>query len=95
MRLAILGSGLLGLSAALLSGCVLDPTSSRYDPRYPTQTSENDRIDPYHRDKTPDTPYEVRKGEMERDDHIAGRTGPTYPPLFKDHTSDAREDGDT
>jgi hypothetical protein len=52
-------------------------------PRVP-QAERIEPIDPYHRDKTPDTPYEVRKAEIERDDYLACRDGPTYPPLFKD-----------
>lgn len=67
----------------VLSGCLPYPKTSRPDPRYPTRTGGVERIDPYHRDKVPDTPYEIRKAEQERDDHLAGRTGPQYPPLFK------------
>ncbi len=93
MRLAVFSVAMPGLAAFILSGCILDPASPRQDPRYPTQTSRNEQIDPYHRDKTPDTPYEVRKDEMERDDRIAGRTGPTYPPLFKNQKTD--DDGDS
>ena len=92
MRLAVLVTALVAIPA--LSACLAYPqTSGRTDPRYPTQTGGLEKIDPYHRDKIPDSPYEVRKAEMERDDHLAGRTGPTYPPLFKDQKSDA--DGDT
>jgi len=91
MRLAIL----VVVALQGLGGCLLDPATERYDPRYPTRTSELERINPYHRDKTPDTPYEVRKGEMERDDHLAGRTGPTYPPLFEKQKKDDAEDGGT
>lgn len=72
-----------GLACLGASACVLDPSAEHRLPRVPDQTGAA-RIDPYHRDKIPDTPYEVRKAEMERDDHLAGRTGPTYPPLFKD-----------
>lgn len=88
MRLAILAVALLSLG-----GCLLDPDTRPSDPRYPTQSSSVERIDPYHRDKIPDTPYEVRKAELERDDHLAGRTGPTYPPLFEKQKKDEAEDG--
>jgi hypothetical protein len=75
---------LAGLLIALgLGGCMLAPTTERLPPYTPAQTSELKPIDPYHRDKIPDTPYEIRKAEQERDDHLAGRTGPTYPPFFK------------
>ncbi len=87
IRSALIAAALLGSS-----GCVYDADDLPRYPRVPTQSSDSGPIDPYKRDKTPDTPYEVRKAEMERDDHIAGRTGPTYPPLFKDQKD---EDDDT
>lgn len=71
------------VALAGLSGCLMRPETAGSDPRRPTQSSRAEHIDPYHRDKIPDTPYEVRKAEMERDEHLAGRTGPTYPPLFE------------
>jgi hypothetical protein len=74
--------------ALSLAGCVIDPNMQPYDPRIPTQTSELETIDPYHRDKIPDTPYEIRKAEIERDERLAGRGGPTYPPLFKGQAGD-------
>jgi hypothetical protein len=80
------------IAAAGLAGCVYSEGDLPRYPRMPEPASNSGLIDPYHRDKTPDTPYEVRKAEMERDDHIAGRTGPTYPPLFKDQKD---EDDDT
>jgi hypothetical protein len=72
------------VSAAALGGCTYSSDHLPRYPRVPEPASNSGLIDPYKRDKTPDTPYEVRKAEMERDDHIAGRTGPTYPKLFKD-----------
>ena len=93
MTMRTIGIAIAGLLCACASGCVLDPKTARPWPGPSSQTSSVERIDPYHRDKIPDTPYEVRKGEMERDDHLAGRTGPTYPPLFKDQKQD--EDGGT
>lgn len=74
--------------ALSLAGCVIDPNTQPYDPRIPGQTSELETIDPYHRDKIPDTPYEIRKAEIERDERLAGRGGPTYPPLFKGQAGD-------
>lgn len=74
--------------ALLLAGCLLDPDMQPYDPRLPTQTSELKAIDPYHRDRIPDTPYEIRKAEIERDERLAGRGGPTYPALFKEQAQD-------
>lgn len=80
-----------GLFCASVSACVLDQEAAGRWPGPSSQTASSDRIDPYHRDKIPDTPYEVRKDEMERDDHLAGRTGPSYPPLFKNQD---KEDGE-
>lgn len=79
----------MGLCASA-TACVLDPGTAR---PWSGQTASSERIDPYHRDNVPDTPYEVRKGEMERDDHLAGRTSPSYPPLFKDQQQDEAEGG--
>jgi hypothetical protein len=78
MRMAVVPLIALGLG-----GCMLDPATDNVIPRAPVQSSELEPIDPYHRDKVPDTPYEIRKAEQERDDHLAGRTGPTYPPFFR------------
>lgn len=75
---------LVSAAAIAASACMYDPDTVPSQPRVPAPSSNSGLIDPYRRDKTPDTPYEVRKAEMERDDHIAGRTGPTYPKLFKD-----------
>lgn len=74
--------------ALSLAGCVLDPSMQPYDPRFPSQTSELETIDPYRRDKIPDTPYEIRKAEIERDERLAGCGGPTYPPLFREQAED-------
>jgi hypothetical protein len=57
-------------------------------PRVPRQTSELETTDPCHGDKGPDTPHEIRKAEIERDGQLAGRGGPTYPPLFKGQAED-------
>lgn len=77
----------LAAAAALLAGCVLNPDAPRPDPRYPTQTSRLERVDPYRTDKIPDTAYEVWKRDMERNDSIAGEDGDTYRPLFKGQRS--------
>ena len=79
----------LAAAAALLPGCVLNPDAPRPDPRYPTQTSRLERIDPYKTDKIPDTAYEVWKRDKERNDKIAGTDGDTYPPLFKGQRADS------
>ena len=78
----------LAATAALLAGCVLNPDAPRPDPRYPTQTSGLEPIDPYKTDKIPDTAYEVWKRDKERNDRIAGDDGDTYPPLFKSQRSE-------
>lgn len=86
MRIAI-----AGLACASASACVLNPETARRWPGPSGDTQTAERIDPYHRDKIPDTPYEVRRAEIERDDHLAGRTGPSYPPLFKNQKQDEDE----
>lgn len=70
-------------AAASLTGCVMDPSTPRYDPRYPTQTSDLKPINPYKTDDIPDTAYEIWKRDKERNDRIAGKDGDTYPPLFE------------
>ena len=79
------------LACAGASACALNPETARRWPGPSGQTQTAERIDPYHRDKIPDTPYEIRRAEIERDDHLAGRTGPSYPPLFKDQKQDKEE----
>lgn len=76
---------LAGLAAVGMSACVYDPGPHPKGPPVPqpTQTSNSGIILPGKVDKIPDTPYEVRKAEIERDREIAGQSGPTYPPLFK------------
>lgn len=81
----------IGLLCAGASACITDPDNISRWPGPTSQTAGIEPIDPYHRDEVPDTPYEVRKGEIERNDHLAGRTGPSYPPLFRDQKED--EDG--
>ncbi len=83
---------LAGLAAIGLSACAFDPGNYPKGPPVPqpTTTSNSGIILPGHRDKIPDTPYEVRKAEIDRDRQIAGETGPTYPPLFKNQKD---EDG--
>lgn len=68
-----------------LGGCILDPDSAPYDPRYPTQTGSLEPINPYKTDEIPSTAYEVWKRDTERNDRIANEGGGqnTYPPLFK------------
>lgn len=78
----------LAATAALLAGCVLNPDAPRPDPRYPTQTSRLEPIDPYKADKIPDTAYEVWQRDKERNDRIAGGDGDAYPPLFKGQRSE-------
>ena len=67
---------------------MIDPITQPYDPRIPRQTSELETIVPYHRHKIPDTPFEIRKAEIERDERLAGRGGATYPHLFKGQAGD-------
>jgi hypothetical protein len=76
-----------------VSAGVLNPETARRWPGPSGEPQPAERIDPYHRDKVPNTPYEVRRAEMERDDHLAGRTGPSYPPLFKDQKQGEAEGG--
>jgi hypothetical protein len=79
--------------AALAAACVYNPDSYPKTPRGPQQTSNGGIILPGRRDKIPDTPYEVRKAEIERDRQIAGETGPTYPPLFKNQKDNGEKGG--
>ena len=82
---------LAGLAALGMSACVYDPSrypEGRPAPK-PASASNSGIILPGHRDKIPDTPYEVRKAEIDRDREIAGETGPTYPPLFKNQKDKA------
>ncbi|MFT3722635.1 MAG: hypothetical protein QM773_03525 [Hyphomonadaceae bacterium] len=88
MRMMLVG--IAGLAGMGLGACVYDPShypEGRPVPQ-PTQTSNSGIILPGHVDKIPDTPYEVRKAEIERDRQIAGQSGPTYPPLFKNQKDD-------
>lgn len=80
MRMMLAGVAAIGLSA-----CVYDPGPRPKGPPAPQPaTTSNSGIRlPGQVDKIPDTPYEVRKAEIDRDRQIAGETGPTYPPLFK------------
>ncbi len=88
MRLVLTGIAALGLSA-----CVYDPDQYPTYPPVPRPTSNSGIILPGQADKIPDTPYEVRKGEIERDKQIAGQTGRTYPKLFKNQKDEDEKDG--
>jgi len=83
MRHVLLIAAATGLTA-VLAGCVMNPDTPRYDPRYPTQTSELEPIDPYATDDIPSTAYEIWKRDKERNDRVAGNNDKdSYPPLFK------------
>ena len=85
MRMMIVRLVGIGLAAGSLGACVFDPShypEGRPAPQ-PASASSSEIIPPGHVDKIPDTPYEVRKAEIDRDRYIAGQSGPTYPPLFK------------
>ena len=93
MRMMLAGLAVIGLSGVGLGACVYDPSQypdGRPAPQ-PTATSNSGIILPGHVDKIPDTPYEVRKAEIDRDRQIAGQTGPTYPPLFKKQKDEERQ----
>ena len=77
---------------AALGACAYGDHDRPRSPRVPMPASV-ENIDPYHRDKVPDTPYEVRKAEMERNEQIAGKGGPSYPKLFKNQKDEDAEDG--
>lgn len=90
MRMILVGLAVIGTSA-----CAFDPGHYPKGPPVPqpATTSNSGIILPGQVDKIPDTPYEVRKAEIERDRQIAGQTGPTYPPLFKNQKDDGKDGG--
>lgn len=81
---------LVGLAALGMSACAYGVYDQPRQPRMPEPQSNSGITNPYERDKIPDTPYEVRKAEMERDEQIAGKGGPSYPKLFKNQ----KDEGD-
>ncbi len=92
LGLAMPGLPMLGLPMLGLAACVYEPGSYPKSPRAPT--SNRGIVPPGQTDRIPDTPYEVRKAEMDRDRQIAGRPENTYPPLFKNQKSeDDRNEG--
>lgn len=81
------------LAAFAAAACVYSPENYPKSPPTPQPASASGIVLPGHRDKIPDTPYEVRKAEIERDRQIAGKTGPSYRPLFKNQKAPGDEDG--
>jgi len=74
---------LIAAAAASLAGCMIMPSGSRYDPRYPAPQGRLKPVNPYKTDDIPSTAYEIWKRDKERNERVAGQGGDTYPPLFK------------
>ena len=79
---------LIAAATACLSGCMVMPSGSRPDPRYPAPQGDLEPIDPYKTDDIPSTAYEIWKRDKERNERVAGQGGDTYPPLFKGQRDD-------
>lgn len=79
---------LIAAATACLSGCMIMPSGSPPDPRYPAPQGDLEPIDPYKTDDIPSTAYEIWKRDKERNERVAGQGGDTYPPLFKGQRDD-------
>ena len=83
---------LVGLAGLTLAACVSEGDINPRYPRAPGAETARGPIGTYDKKSPPDTPYEVRRREIERDEQIAGKGGPSYPKLFKDQKDDNAED---